>query len=210
MTPTPSAWTRLIDAFIRLIETLTNTDRPDPEPPANPLTRSPHPDATTIDAAIYQTTALTDRLSRTPEHVVAGYLAQALTDAGYNAYITFGHEPLSLPDDMSGETLSAFAAQRRDGADLNLLLGDRNGGGLAYVGGKYALGPAGNIDRLVRVVETAPDPEDRLYINARAAAVHEVGHTLGGRHSDRMTDPPSMLFNNVEAGWMDSPPPEKD
>lgn len=194
--------------------------RPDPTPPAppNPLRQSPHPDATTLDIAIYQTTTLTDRLDRVPEQNVADHLAQGLTDAGYNVYVKHGRPPLALPDDPTGDTLQRFAAQDRAGSDMNVLLGDRNGGGLAYVGGRYCLAPAGNIDRRIRTHDQAPDDTDtpRFWINLRAAALHEPGHLLGGRHSDVMTDPrwseypdapASLLFNNVDAGWMDSPPP---
>ncbi len=161
-------------------------------------------DGTHLRVAIYETHDLSDRLGRTPERVVANYIAQALRDAGYRFTVTFGHAPSDHGDASDLATLQAFASHAT-GADKHLLLGDRNGGGLGYVGGRYALGPAGNIDRAVSVVSTAPS-DDRLYTNARAC-IHELGHTLGGRHSDGMLDPPSMLWANQDAGWMDSPAP---
>ncbi len=201
------------------------------ELPESPLVYDDNPGAITLGIAVYQTTGLTERLGRIPEINVVRFLGQALTHEGYNYEITFGLDPLNLPDDAAGETLSAFSGPSRAGEHLNILLGDRTGGGLAYIGtgyrrdgdfwsGRYCLGPAGNIDEVVELVENAPanPTTERLWINLRASALHEPGHTLGGKHSDEMTDPdwqdypqngrsPSMLFNNVETGWIDSPPP---
>lgn len=184
--------------------------------PASPLSYSGHDGATRLDIAVYQTVGLADRLGRAPEHNVARFLAQALRDAGYNYRVAFEFDPLALPD--SSDTLSRFAAGRRAGADLNILLGDRGGGGVGYLGGRFCIGPAGNIDRRVDLVDRAPanPPAPRLWINLRAAALHEPGHALGGRHDDVMTDPawqgypengaePSLLFNNIDDGWLDSP-----
>lgn len=227
------------DALLRLLRALFGDTEPTPEPepepepadvavPTSPLTFTGNGEAFGLDVAVYQTTGLTERIGRVPEQNVVRFLGQALREAGYNYHITFGLEAVNLPD--SNDTLGDFSAQRRDGQHLNVLLGDRDGGGWSFGGsggaaaghwtGRYAIAPAGNIDRLVELVERAPanPATPRLWINLRAASLHETGHTLGGKHADVMTDPdwqgypengarPSLLFNNVEAGWMDSPPP---
>lgn len=218
----------LFDAIQRFLRRLlggsSSEPEPDPDPesepdtpePVPPLTYSDNDGATHLDIAIYQTTGLTDRLDRAPENNVTRFLAQALRDGGYNYTIRFQFDPLNLPD--HADSLDAFAANERAGNHLNLLLGDRDGGGLAFVGGRYCIAPAGNIERPVPLTEEAPTDTDtpRLWINLRASALHEPGHTLGGNHSDVMTDPrwdeypdapASMLFNNVEDDWMDAPPP---
>jgi len=215
-----SPWRRL-GAIIKRLFHGSPTTEPEPRTPTNPLRASPHPDATTLDVSIHQSAALTDANDRHPEHVVARHLRHALTTAGYNVDISFGYEP--VPGDYTAadnDALSSWASRSYDADDLNLLLHAGDGGGMAYLGLKAAIAPGGNIDRLVQRHTRAPKrPEDpRFWINLRAAALHEPGHTLGGRHSDVMTDPdwgdypanekrPSLLFHNTASGWPESPPP---
>lgn len=188
--------------------------RREPEPPEQPTTpgvTSPlltidNPDATSLEIDIHQTQSLTDRNDRVPEQTVARYLAEAVGRAGYNSDIQFDYD--TIPDAeyaaASVDALVAWSERSPDHAEhVNLLLTDANGGGIAFVGGRYAIAPGRNIDRLVGFRESG---ESDLYRNLRAC-LHEVGHTLGGRHSDGMVPRPWLTFQNTESGWMDSPLP---
>lgn len=237
--PTGPAGDRQTETASESTQGNRDADEIEPDSPASqpgriprvnsPLTYSMNEPEFVLDVAVYQTRSLTSRFDRIPEQNIVRYLGQALRDVGYNYRISFAYPPVSGSDDASADRLGTFSSHRRAGRHLNLLLADRNGGGLSYLGGgrrrnhwtgRYAIAPAGNIDRMVQLRSTAPrDPEnERLWINLRAAALHEPGHSLGGTHADGMTDPrwqgypqngeaPSFLFHNADAAWFDSPPP---
>lgn len=178
---------------------------PEPVPPVTPLRASPHPDATTLRISLYQTDALTDANGRHPEQTVARFAREALTLAGYNVDIAFNHP--AVPKDgyatADTEALSGWAATRTDSAHANVLLHERAHNGIAYVGGRFAIAPGAEIDHAVDVTHEGYTDAHR---NVRAA-LHELGHTLGGRHADGMIPAPHLTFQNTETGWMDSPPP---
>lgn len=138
--------------------------------------------------------------------MVARFLREA-PRCGNNFTIRFGYDPVSgngyqNADEMA---LSLWASQRLDDSRAkHLLIHGGNGGGMAYVGGRYGIAPGGNIDRPMEIVNVG---ETALYRNVRAC-LHEVGHLLGGSHSDRMQAAPIIWYQNVDTGWMVIPPPD--
>lgn len=215
---------RLLDDLLRGLEDPVDPpeqpDDPDPDISImSPFTYNLNDGATRLDIRIFQTQKLTDRNDRVPEQNVVRFLGQALRDAGYNYNITFEYPPVAAPSEAATiDTISWFsshAPNQTSETEAHLLITDARGGGIAFIGeantrsGRYAIGPGRNIDKLVELVETAPPgvaPSPNLWSNIRAN-LHEIGHTLGGRHADEMLDPPSMLYNNIEDGWMNAPPP---
>lgn len=189
----------------RLFGWLRPSPPPKPEPPVNPLVAAPHPDATTLRLAIYQTASLTDANGRHPEQTVARYAREALTRAGYNVHITFGYAP--APDrgyaTADLDALHDWTAHPSEDSHVSLLLHHRDQNGIAFVGGRYGIAPGGEIDRLVELATNGETPAHR---NVRAA-LHELGHTLGGRHADGMIPTPHLTYQHTDAGWMTSPPP---
>lgn len=182
------------------------TDGDDSRPtPESPIVTSSNPEGTTVEISLYQTDNLTRRNGRAPEQTVARYLAEALTRVGYNVEIRFDHETVAADEyrTASGTALAQWASHPYGSVDASLLIHENPGNGIAYVGGRAAIGPGGHIDRLLAVEEAGQSASHR---NVRAC-LHEIGHTLGGRHADGMQQPPDMWYQNVEAGWMDSPPP---
>lgn len=177
--------------------------------PSSPLISRHHGDRRTLRINLYQTDDLTRANGRIPERVAARFLDKALTRCGYNLTIRFGYDAVPENGYRNADemVLSLWASQRFDDPRAkHLLIHGGNGGGIAYVGGRYGIAPGGNIDRPMEIVDVG---ETALHRNVRAC-LHEVGHLLGGRHSDRMQAAPTMWYQNVDTGWMDSPPADAD
>lgn len=158
----------------------------------------------TVTVHVYQSSALAQRRGRTPERMVTRQLANAL-DAGNVSYrISFGFRETFDPPDrehiIAPETLDWWrgAAPRTD-ADTSLLLIDAIGGGYGYVGGDYCFSGANRITEMRPATtrsEHPPDSSGREQDRNCRAAMHEVGHTYGGRHDTPiLADLPDLLYS---------------
>lgn len=182
-----------------------NDDSPTaPRPVTSPLAIVGD-EGTTLPIRLYQSRALTDRHGRAPERAVARYLRDALSPLGYAPRIHFEHAPIPAAgyEDQSLEALQWWSSHAPVIWGKQVLITDARGGGIAYVGGEYALTPGRCIDHDEHPVELG---DSRYYSNVRAN-LHEVGHLLGGRHRDEMLTPPSMCYTESGAAAFTNPRP---
>jgi hypothetical protein len=176
----------LFDWLRRLFLALFGRPRPKPEPRPEPGPTYPTEwrrsvfDAPEVHVALYSTRALVETNGLVPEIVAGRYVANALEDAGLNYLVRRGYESVDLAVDEPRATLREWRSTARawTAKDANVLLTDRESGGLAYVGGGYGFAPGGRIDE---VVEWRPTGESGLQRNVHAV-LHEVGHMLGASH----------------------------
>ena len=152
-------------------------------------------DADTVGVTVHTTKQLHDRNGRESEKTVVQYISQALEDAGLNYAIDFNF-PLKEPeiDDLEGDKLpgkqhhqdwwrefvnedSSFEPRK----DSNILLDDRDGGGLAAVTGWVAVAPGRNISDYRRHEWTGLGSDSQA--QNIFATLHEFSHNLGFSHS---------------------------
>lgn len=190
----PSRWKRAFGTVVRLLIAalrFRQSNRPDPS--KSPI-EAGDPDDPHVEVALYQTAELTARNGRNPEQTVARYAAEALERAGFSATIHFGYEekdpPIESSYDMDTLSWWADAPKEHIAQDANLLICDTKGGGR---GGEIHQTTAGRyIDRLLPIVD---EKEGRSFRHVRNN-LHELGHALGGKHSDNMMSPPRMWYND--------------
>lgn len=159
--------------------------------PTSPLSAG----ADKLDIAIYQTDQLTDRNGRAPEQTVGRFLHEALFEYGHR--ITFDYPTITMPSNQTHGDGNLrhwrSTAKDYDARDANLLLMDSGGGGIAYLRGRYGLGPAKHITRLLPYLSVGYGD---AYKNTRAC-LHEIGHMFGGKHSDKMIPRPRMDYSDT-------------
>ena len=157
----------------------------------------------TIEVALYQSKNLEAARGRTPEQVLAQYLAQAIEQAGFDYKIRYGFSQTFDPprSDNSVENFRWWANESPEYAThSNLLLYDSRGGGRAAVGGKNGIVGMNQVKRLTDETK-AVCPSDQC--GNMWAGIHELGHNLGGRHSTpMMQDKPTMLFHPNMVGLL--------
>lgn len=180
-----SLWNRLIGA--RAVD-----------PPEPPLSQEP-PSASApyADVAVYRTASLDNRNGDAPSVTVARYLAAALEDAGFGYRIDYGFDPVEtpFPSRRKGKILDWWRTQDRPHtADTsNLLIRDARGGGIAGLGGKFAVSGGRHIKHHMPMAGVGRTLAHR---NIRGS-IHEVGHNMGGRHEDNMLEPPLMTYTST-------------
>lgn len=189
--------------FIVLFNSLIEDD--EPEPPESPVTVSGDegsyltvPDADErphVEVALYQTSRLTQKNGRAPEHTVARFAAHALKRAGFSATIRFGYEPKDPPIESSYnlDSIDWWQKEPKDyiAQDANILIFDTRGGGR---GGEVCQTTAGRyINRILPIKEFG---DSKAYRNVRNN-LHELGHGLSGKHADDMMTPPRMWYNDT-------------
>lgn len=194
--------------LIRLLNRLFGSrETTGPENLHSPVRVTSNGDNTTLDVSVYQTNSLTEDRGRAPEQSVVRFIEKALEDADYNCIIKFNFEPVSNQyDEATTEALRSWSAEIKEDneAGINIVLGNRYGGGISYLGGRYSLAPGAEIRDIVEFVENCPSRPCR---NIRAN-IHEVGHDLGAVHADNIVEAPYMLFTEQAKPAFDSPPPK--
>lgn len=150
-----------------------------------------------FELSIWQTENLTEKRGRMPEKMVAKYVGQAIEDAGYDYRIHYGYEQEFSPprEDNSTETFQWWGDNSPDVArTCNMILYDSRGGGRAGLGGRRAIVGMNRVDR---VDENTTSPCESDACSNVWAAIHEFGHSLGGKHKTPMMDgKPDMLFSD--------------
>ena len=148
-----------------------------------------------IEVSLYQTEDLSSVRGRTPEKMLAKYLAQALDEAGFDYRIQYGYKETFDPPrkDNSVENYDWWADNTpKTSRASNLPLYDARGGGRASVGGNTGIVGMNRVTSLNR--EHTPCYSDQC--GNIWAGIHELGHNLGGRHkTPMMKDKPKMLFH---------------
>ena len=150
----------------------------------------------TIEVSLYQSDSLIRHRGRTPERTVARFLSKAIDDAGFDYRIDYGYTETFDPPEESN-SVDAFNWWVENGParseNSNLLLYDARGGGRAAVTGKRGIV---GVNRVKRLADPRRECTTDLCGNVRAA-LHEVGHNLGGRHKTPiLEDRPSMLYHD--------------
>lgn len=157
-----------------------------------------------VDVTIRQTPKLTESNGRTPEKVVAKYVATAFDDIGYSYDISFGHDTFDAGSEQGvcGEKSAydewADAVFGRDINDLakdsNILLTNATSGGCGAVGGPPATAAAGDINEEISVQEHGPSGVQ----GSIHGVLHEIAHNLGLGHDNR-DDIPGYQYAGT--GW---------
>jgi len=192
---------RAVDSFFSSLFGPTPTE-PEPEPPEKPPNLLTGNGATrTIEVELHQSERLTGKNGRYPEEVVAIALADAFDAAGVSYAIGRMSEPVHFTsaEQGSSETLAEFRSKYgQDGRDVDarLCLLDTPGSGVAELAGVYGVMGVNNIDERFDPsrAEVPLSPRER---NVRGA-IHEVGHSLGGRHlTPILADAPEMAYSEA-------------
>jgi hypothetical protein len=149
-----------------------------------------------LGIAIHQSRALDARQGRAPERMLSQYIAQALESAGFDYEIDIGFERLFEPphQDNSLETYQWWTdVCPKIGFTCNMLLYDARGGGRAAIDDQYAIV---GMNRVRSLDEEITSPCNTQQCHNIWAGIHELGHSLGGRHdTPMMQEKPAMLFH---------------
>lgn len=152
------------------MEEHTNTDRPQ------------------VEISIRETAHLASTHKDHPEEQVCAYVERAFDRLNLPYRIVCDLPPVDgipAPGEGKKAQLDAFSEQLNadDGLphvckDSNLLLTDRDGGGLSWAGMKGAIGPAGTLDQSYDMAEwvTPNDPRHCVF-----GCLHEIGHNMYAR-----------------------------
>lgn len=193
----------LLDRIIELLE--QHFSEPEPNLGArNRNTIEKDSGNPTFEVYIYQTAKLSDKRGRKPEKMVAKYIAQAIADAGYDYKIDYGFKSTYSPprEDNSTETLGWWKENTQNkAATCNILLYDSRGGGRAGLGADNAIA---GMNRVTDVHEEAKPVCKTQSCDNVWPAIHEFGHSLGGRHdTPMMNGKPNMLFSDEMKALID-------
>lgn len=143
----------------------------------------------TFKINIYQTKKLSKKRGRTPEQMIAKHYAQALDDAGFGYEIQYGYEKEYRPiEERPGSSIPAvrwWKDNMPDNGDTkNILLMDARGGGR---GDDINNAATVGVNRINKVGPLKQKGSSAVYRNIWAA-IHEMGHTLGGKHHTPMME----------------------
>lgn len=149
-------------------------------------------EGTPVGVSVHTSDLVYDRNGRAAEHTVVQYLAHALQQAGRNYEIDFNF-PIQEPDleetkRLGKQELYDWWRSQVNGdpefeprKDSNLLLTDREGGGLGAIGGWVAITPARNISEYARHEWTGTGEDGQ--VRNTYATLHECSHNLGMQHN---------------------------
>lgn len=168
------------------------------DPAEPPLTREPASEADPYaDVTVYRTSRLDKRNGKAPSTTVARYIASAFDEAGFGYRIDYGFQPIDnpYPPEKKGKLLDWWRKQERPrtASTSNLLIRDARGGGVAGLTGKFGVSAGRHIEHHMPVAQVGRTLAHR---NIRGS-IHEVGHNMGGKHSDNMLEPPLMTYTTT-------------
>lgn len=152
-------------------------------------------DEPVMEISIWQSDALTERRGRMPEKMVAKCLAYAFEDAGFDYEINYGYEQTFDPPTEQKDSFDWWVKNSPEKATTsNILLVNNRGGGRAGLTGHNAIVGMGRVND---VHDVNYDTCDTQACDNAWAAIHEVGHNLGGRHATPMMEPkPKIIFSD--------------
>lgn len=151
-------------------------------------------DGPTVEVSVRQTGDLSKRAKGHPEEQIARYVERAFERLGLPYRVVWDLPPVQdVPPSRPGKEgkqaqLSAWSKLLKDDhpphvrKDSNLLLTDRSGGGISYLGRKAAVAPGGTLTEDADMAEWVRpgDPRHCVY-----GTLHELGHNLHSGGHDR-------------------------
>lgn len=137
---------------------------------------------------------------RVSETQVVKALATSFDERNMNYRIWYNFPAYNPPTEetVNLKALKQFRSDMQNGnhfvaKDSNILIKNRGGGGMGFVGGQFGQSPGRHItdNRPIKKVETNEDKQHRnLHAN-----LHEIGHNLGAKHGPHSVDSGKVLGN---------------
>lgn len=169
-------------------------------------------DKNRIEVSVRQTEHLSAKAKGHPERQVAQYLARAFKRLDIPYKVVYDFEPLQdFPEPSEGKKVQLQTFSDRMNAsdpipgvmkDSNLLLTDRDGGGMAWPKLKGCIGPGGTLTEDFEMAEwvTPDDARHCVY-----GCLHEVAHNIGTHGNDHQVSFGRVWQNDDAKAWYRTP-----